>query len=128
MSSYQTRSLERLELSLILERLEAACACELGRARVRALQPTNSNSQARARLALTSEARHFAQSVRHPPFGGLSDVTAPLQAASIGSTVGRGERFWLRSARAAEGARRLRASILSLDIEHRRRRRVSAFD
>ena len=116
MPSYHPRVLDRLELPKILSRLEELCACDLGRARVRALTPTNQNSEAHARLALTSEARHFAQTVRSPPFGGLSDVSSPLQAASIGSLLDAAP--LLNIGRAAEGARRLRASILSLE-EHR---------
>ena len=87
MSSYQKRSLDRLELPAVLSQLENACACELGRARARELAPTNDNAVARARMALTSEAREFTQIVRHPPFGGLTDVASSVQAASIGSLL-----------------------------------------
>ena len=90
MSSYQTRSLDRLELPSVLSQLEDACACELGRARVRELTPTNDNAIARARMALTSEAREFTQIVRHPPFGGLTDVAASIQAAGIVSLLDNG--------------------------------------
>ena len=114
MSSYQTRSLDRLELPQVLERLAALCACELGRARVRALQPSNENAVARARLALTSQAREFTQ-IRNPPFGGLTDVSGPLQAASIGSILD--ALPLLTIGRASEGARRLRVAILDIEPE-----------
>ena len=115
MSSYQTRSLDRLELPAVLSQLENACACELGRARARALSPTNDNATARARLALTSEARTFTQIVRHPPFGGLTDVGSSIQAASIGSLLDAAP--LLAIGRASEGARRLRVAILDIEPE-----------
>ncbi len=115
MSSYQTRSLDRLELPAVLSQLEAACACELGRARARDLTPTNDNATARARMALTSEAREFTQIVRHPPFGGLTDVASSIQAASIGSLLDAAP--LLAIGRASEGARRLRVAILDIEPE-----------
>ena len=95
--------------------LENACACELGRARVRALTPSNDNAIARARLALTSQARTFTQIVRHPPFGGLTDVASSIQAASIGSLLDAAP--LLAIGRASEGARRLRVAILDIEPE-----------
>ena len=115
MSSYQTRSLDRLELPSVLAQLENACACELGRARVRELAPVSDNATARARLALTTEARTFTQIVRHPPFGGLTDVSSPIQAASIGSLLD--AEPLLAIGRASEGARRLRVAILDIEPE-----------
>lgn len=115
MSSYQTRSLDRLELPAVLLQLEAACACELGRARVHELAPTSDNATARARMALTSEAREFTQIVRHSPFGGLTDVAASIQAAAIGSLLD--ESALLAIGRASEGARRLRVAILDIEPE-----------
>ena len=115
MSSYQTRSLDRLELPAVLAQLENVCACELGRARARELSPTNDNAVARARLALTSQAREFTQVVRHPPFGGLTDVAAAIQAAAIGSLLD--APALLAIGRASEGARRLRVAILDIEPE-----------
>ena len=115
MPSYHPRVLDRLELPKVLARLESLCACELGRARARALEPTRSNAEARARLALTSQARHFAQTVRHPPFGGLTDVASSIQAASIGSLLDAAP--LLAVGRAAEGARRLHVALLDIEPE-----------
>ena len=115
MSSYQKRSLDRLELPAVLAQLENVCACELGRARARDLTPTNENAVARARLALTSEARLFTQTVRHPPFGGLSDVASSVHAAAIGSTLDAAP--LLAIGRASEGARRLRVALLDIEPE-----------
>ena len=115
MPSYHPRVLDRLELPKVLARLDALCACDLGRARARALQPTSENAEARARLAITSQAREFAQIVRHPPFGGLTDVASAVQAAAIGSTLDAAP--LLAIGRAAEGARRLRATLLGIEPE-----------
>jgi DNA mismatch repair protein MutS2 len=99
-----------LELDKVLSRLEAATACELGRARVRALKPTADTVEARARLATTSEAKRFLGG-KNPPFGGISDVSVFLRSASIGSVL---EPAALSAvALFTGGARRLRESILS---------------
>ncbi|HEX8237911.1 MAG TPA: endonuclease MutS2 [Abditibacteriaceae bacterium] len=105
-----SRTLRLLELDKILSRLEAATACELGRARVRALKPTSDTTEARTRLATTSEAKRFLGG-KNPPFGGITDVAVFLRNASIGSVL---EPAALSAvASFAGGARRLRESILS---------------
>ncbi|RYG61302.1 endonuclease MutS2, partial [bacterium] len=106
---------ERLELPKVIARLEAQCACELGRARVRRLVPSNQNDVARQGLALTSEAKTFVQKIRFPPFGGLSDVSESLKVASIGSILD--AQPLLAVGRAAEGARRLRETLFSVSDE-----------
>lgn len=109
--SYGKRSLDRLELPKVLVRLESLCACDLGRARVRQIVPSNSNEEARAGLALTSQAKTFVQKVRFPPFGGLSDVSESLKIASVGATLE--PQPLLAVGRAIEGARRLRETLFS---------------
>ncbi|BCM93375.1 endonuclease MutS2 [Abditibacteriota bacterium] len=112
---YHPRPLERLELPKVLKRLEGHCACDLGRERVHKLRAANSNIEARRRLAVTSEARRFVDSVRFPPFGGIRDITDSLKSAQIGSTL---EQLpLLEIGRFAEGARQLRRALRDLDIE-----------
>ena len=112
---YHPRPLERLELPKVLARLELLCACDLGRERVTQLKSANSNAEARRRLAFTSEARRFVDSVRFPPFGGLRDLSESLQNAQIGATL---EPLpLLEIGRFAEGARQLRRSLESLEPE-----------
>lgn len=113
--AYQIRATERLELPKVVARLEALCACELGRARVRRMAPTNDNAIARQSLALTSQAKLFVQKVRFPPFGGLSDVAESLKVASIGGTLD--SQPLLAVGRAAEGSRRLRETLFSVSDE-----------
>ncbi len=112
---YHSRPLERLELPKVLARLELLCACDLGRARVQALQSANSNAEARRRLAATSEARRFVDSVRFAPFGGLRDLSESLRSAQIGATL---EPLpLLEIGRFAEGARQLRRALEDLEPE-----------
>lgn len=111
-----SRALDRLELPKVLLRLASNCACELGRAQVQALEPVTEPGVVRARLAETSEARHFVDAVRFPPFGGLTDVYAEIKAAAIGSLLDAGQ--LLAVGRAAEGARRLAETILAADEEY----------
>ncbi len=105
------RSLERLELPKIFKRLLENCACDLGRGVVRGLLPETAHDEVRARLALTTEARHFTEAIRFPPLGGLTDVRAEVKAASIGSTLEAAQ--LLAVGRAASGARRLRETLVS---------------
>jgi len=111
----QSSALNRLELPKILNRLAGHCACPLGRARVAVLQPTSQHPEARSRLAETSEARRFIETVRYPPFGGIDDVSGPLRAAAIGGTLDAAQ--LLAIGRAAEGCRRLHATLLSPEAE-----------
>ncbi|HEX8463223.1 MAG TPA: endonuclease MutS2 [Abditibacterium sp.] len=113
--NYNGRAVERLELPKVLARLEAKCSCDLGRARVRALRPTNQIEEARQALKLTSQATLFVQKVRFPPFGGLSDVTESLKIASIGAILD--PQPLLAVGRAVEGARRLRETLFSVSDE-----------
>jgi len=114
---YHPRPLERLELPKVLRRLEAECACDLGRARVSALQSANSNGEARLRLSYTSEARRFVDSVRFPPFGGLRDISDLIKSAGIGATLE--PPSLLEIGRFAEGARSLKRALEDLDDEGR---------
>lgn len=113
--TYSSRVLDRLELPKLLARLEAKCAGELGRARVRALAPTPDHDLARAALALTSQAKTFIQKSRYPPFGGLSDIGDALKIAQIGATLD--AQTLLQVGRAIEGTRRLRETLFSVSDE-----------
>lgn len=113
-----SRALERLELPKVLTRLQANCASELGRALVRELAPVSKGAGVRARLRETSEARRFTETVRFPPFAGLTDVADDLRAAEIGSLLEPSR--LLAIGRAAEAIRRLRETIrTSEDAEAR---------
>ena len=115
---YHPRPLERLELPKVLVRLEALCACDLGRARVQSLRAANQNSEARRRLAATSEARRFVDFVRFPPFGGLRDLTDSVKSAGIGATLE--PLALLEIGRFAEGTRALKRALEDLDDEAKR--------
>ncbi len=115
---YHPRPLERLELPKVLARLEALCACDLGRARVQALRAANNNTEARRRLAATSEARRFVDFVRFPPFGGLRDLTDSVKSAGIGATLE--PLALLEIGRFAEGARALKRALEDLEDEAKR--------
>lgn len=105
-----SRTLRLLELDKVLARLEAATACELGRARVRALKPSPDAEEARRRLAGTTEARRFL-ALKSPPFGGITDIAVLIKNASIGAML---DPAPLLSVGAfAGGARRLRESIVA---------------
>lgn len=112
---YHPRPLERLELSKVLKRLESHCACDLGRALVHQLKAANSNTEARRRLAVTSEARRFIDSVRFPPFGGLRDLKDSLHIAQIGSMLE--PQPLLEIGRFAEGTRQLKRALEDLEPE-----------
>ena len=112
---YHPRPLERLELPKVLARLELLCACDLGRARVAKLKAANQNTEARRRLAVTSEARRFVDSVRFPPFGGLRDLSDSIKSAGIGATL---EPLpLLEIGHFAEGARQLKRALEDIEPE-----------
>ena len=105
-----TRTLRLLEWDRVLEQLENQTACSLGRARVRSLKP-HATTDARRAQSATSEASRFLESVGSPPFGGISDIIAPLKRAQIGATLDAAS--LLQIAQFAGGARRLRENITS---------------
>lgn len=99
-----------LELPKVLERLADLCAGELGRERVRDLQPSADAEVARTQQAETGEARLFLTSGKNLPFGGTSDVRPALSRARIGATLDARELNAVK--RMIEGARRLKAAIV----------------
>ncbi len=105
-----SRTLRLLEWDRVLELLENQTACSLGRLRVRELK-AQSTSDARRAQAATTEARRFLESQSAPPFGGVSDIAAPLKRAQIGATLDAAS--LLQIAQFAGGTRRLRESISS---------------
>ena len=105
------RTLRLLELEKIAARLENSCACALGRARVRALRPTTDDTEARRRLAETSEARRVLDDGKNPPFGGITDISQSVKNAAVGAMLDAAS--LLSVAQFAGGARRLRESIAS---------------
>ncbi|HEX8834238.1 MAG TPA: hypothetical protein VF719_08555, partial [Abditibacteriaceae bacterium] len=104
------RTYRLLELDKILARLEEATATTLGRNLAHALKTSSDIAEVQARLAQTSEARRFVDELRHPPFGGISDVQSQLKNASIGALLD--AHSLLAVALFTAGARRLREAIL----------------
>jgi DNA mismatch repair protein MutS2 len=82
-----SRALELLELPKILAQLEAQCACELGRARVRKLEPSVNTGEVTRRLNETTQAKLFLDAGKIAPFGGISDVARFLKNAQIGAML-----------------------------------------
>jgi DNA mismatch repair protein MutS2 len=109
------RGAELLELPKVLTQLEAQCACELGRARVRALAPSMDKKELFARLEESSQARAFLTSGKSAPFGGISDVRRFLKSASIGAMLQAGDLSAV--GKFAAGARRLKDAIASSSHE-----------
>lgn len=81
------RALELLELPKILTQLESQCACELGRARVRKLEPSVNVGEVTRRLNETTQAKAFLDAGKIAPFGGVSDVSRFLKNAQIGAML-----------------------------------------
>ncbi len=81
------RAFELLELPKILAQLEAQCACELGRARVRKLAPLVNPGEVTRRLSETTQAKFFLDAGKIAPFGGISDVARFLKNAQIGAML-----------------------------------------
>jgi DNA mismatch repair protein MutS2 len=81
------RALELLELPKILAQLEAQCACELGRARVRKLAPSVNAGEVTRRLNETTQAKTFLDAGKIATFGGISDVARFLKNAQIGAML-----------------------------------------
>lgn len=107
--SVDSHTFELLELPKILAQLEAACACELGRARVRRLEPSTNVGEVTRRINETSQARLYLEAGKAAVFGGISDVSRLLKNAQIGSMLEAGELAAVGLFIA--GARRLKGGI-----------------
>ncbi len=107
----EARTLRLLELDRVLDKLAELTASSLGRARVRALKPSPETTQVRHAQATTSEAKRFVETRNHPPFGGITDVSAFLRQAQVGSMLEASA--LLQIAQFAGGTRRLRESVVA---------------
>ncbi|MGC9317358.1 MAG: endonuclease MutS2, partial [Armatimonadota bacterium] len=79
-----SHTLDVLEYPRIIERLCAACACSLGRARAERLTPSSDPDWVRTRLSETAQARIALEEFGRPPFGGVTDISQVLDRAAAG--------------------------------------------
>ncbi|MCL6451080.1 MAG: endonuclease MutS2 [Acetobacteraceae bacterium] len=106
MAEVDPHTLEALEYGQVLERLADRAESALGRELARALAPTASLEEARARQAETTQAVRLLSGPTIPPGGGIHDLRGEVARARAGATLGPLD--FLRLADTLRTARRLK--------------------
>ncbi|GGF99433.1 endonuclease MutS2 [Paenibacillus abyssi] len=104
--------LATLEYSKILYRLEQHAATALGKRAVQALQPSPDLEDVKRSLQATDEAYKADRLKGSAPFGGITDISAPLQRARIGGMLNAAE--LLDIANTVRGSRRVKRHVQNL--------------
>jgi len=108
--------LTTLEFPKIIHRLSHHAATSLGKAAAEALQPETQLEPVKQLLQATDEAYAADRLKGSAPFGGVTDITAPLNRARIGGTLNPEE--LLDVASTARGGRRVKRHIIVLHEDH----------
>ncbi len=87
MSELYEKSLVKLELPLVLEKLAACAGSEAGKDACRALRPTSDLERVRELLSQTTAASDLSTRKGNPAFGELRDVSASLERADRGGSL-----------------------------------------
>jgi len=103
------KALHTLEYDKIIGRLSAMTATSLGREEAEKLHPSSELRIVQRRLATTDEAVRTVSLKGTPPFGGITDVRAPLYRAKLGGMLQPSELMDI--AQFIMGARRLNRFI-----------------
>ncbi|CEP66145.1 Endonuclease MutS2 [Moorella glycerini] len=103
----------KLELDIILQRLEEKCLSPLGAELARSLQPARDLEVARRRLQATSEAEQVLRRYPDIPLSNIHDIRVEVARAAVGGLL-EGQEL-LRVAATLAGGRRLRQFLLGLE-------------
>lgn len=109
------KSLHTLEYDKILDRLAGHTSFSAGRERALALRPTVDVSEARKRLARTTEARDLLNERPNTTIGGAHDVREAARRAEIGSVLRAEELLDVASTLSASD--RFRSSVAKTELE-----------
>ena len=88
MSELYEKSLQKLELDRVLEMLAERAGSEMGKQVCRALRPVSDLEEVQERLAQTSAASELSIKKGYPNFYEAQDVTASLERADRGGSLG----------------------------------------
>ena len=87
MKDFDQKSLQTLELPLVLEQLAKCAVSEAAKLRARALTPFTHEEDVRRALRETSDAKALSGLRGAPPFAGIRDVSASLTRAGRGGSL-----------------------------------------
>jgi DNA mismatch repair protein MutS2 len=113
-----TKILQTLEYHKIIDKLLAHTHTSLSRELAEGLRPEQDIESVQQLLRETEEAAHIDRLKSVPPFGGIRGIQPSLARARIGGMLSASE--LLDVATTAQGGRRLKRFILSLDEAHDR--------
>lgn len=108
--------LTTLEYPKIIDKLTAHAATTLGQARTAQLRPVTELEEVKSLLQATDEAFAADRLKGSAPFGGITDISAPLHRARIGGTLNPAE--LLEIASTSRGGRRVKKHIEVIHDEH----------
>jgi len=108
--------LTTLEFPKIIHRLSQHAATSLGKSVAESLAPVSDLETVKLNLQATDEAYAADRLKGSAPFGGITDIKAPLHRARIGGTLNPAE--LLDVASTARGGRRVKRHIINLHEDH----------
>ncbi|MGO4541595.1 endonuclease MutS2 [Paenibacillus sp. 2TAB19] len=111
-----TKILTTLEFPKIIHKLTHHAATSLGKAAAEQLQPVSDLEAVKPMLQATDEAYTADRLKGSAPFGGITDITAPLHRARIGGTLNPEE--LLNIASTSRGGRRVKKHIGVIHEDH----------
>ncbi|MBB6669714.1 endonuclease MutS2 [Cohnella nanjingensis] len=109
------KALITLEYHKIIQRLTDLGATSLGKEEAGKLRPSSDLREVQRRLAATDEAARAVALKGAPPFGGVTDVRAPLGRAKLGGVLGPSELMDI--AQFIMGSRRIRKYVAAVSDE-----------